>query len=217
MYKRFNGTVEIISISLLVLQLYFALTSNSALNLVPFFISCFIYLVLTLVLYYSLSPKVVFKTNSDLSCFGTKSNLTDSDKDLFISKAVFYSALFKLFLLLIPGQILLINIISLNSVLLNTISTFAIIFLAFYELLLMNYNLIKANGYMDATMKDTLSKGVFYNNPNDKRTVIDKPVGIGSTINLATKDGKIILWVLLAIPITIITLLVVVFSLTDKL
>ncbi len=37
--------------------------------------------------------------------------------------------------------------------------------------------------------------GMFYNNPNDKRTMVEKRFGIGLTANMATKTGKITIWV----------------------
>lgn len=38
--------------------------------------------------------------------------------------------------------------------------------------------------------EDYYWRGSFYNNPNDSRTLVDKRIGIGQTINLGTKKGK---------------------------
>lgn len=37
--------------------------------------------------------------------------------------------------------------------------------------------------------------GMFYNNPSDHRTMVDKRFGIGMTCNMATRTGKITIWV----------------------
>lgn len=37
--------------------------------------------------------------------------------------------------------------------------------------------------------------GMFYNNPGDKRTLVEKRFGIGMTTNMATRTGKVTIWV----------------------
>lgn len=37
--------------------------------------------------------------------------------------------------------------------------------------------------------------GMFYNNPHDKRTFVEKRFGIGMTTNMATRTGKVTIWV----------------------
>ncbi|MBU1095248.1 MAG: hypothetical protein CVV23_08790 [Ignavibacteriae bacterium HGW-Ignavibacteriae-2] len=64
---------------------------------------------------------------------------------------------------------------------------------------------------------DVLRNFIIYYNPKDKRAVVDKPFGLGSTINFATKEGKIIFAVLISIPITILLIIFIVLGITGKL
>lgn len=38
--------------------------------------------------------------------------------------------------------------------------------------------------------------GLYYNNPHDNNTFVEKRVGIGMTVNVATRGGKIIIWMI---------------------
>ncbi|OGU63941.1 MAG: hypothetical protein A2499_03570 [Stygiobacter sp. RIFOXYC12_FULL_38_8] len=54
---------------------------------------------------------------------------------------------------------------------------------------------------------------IFYYNKKDNRSIVDKPIGIGSTINFATKEGKFIFLLLLFPPIVIVVSILILKSL----
>lgn len=55
--------------------------------------------------------------------------------------------------------------------------------------------------------EDYYWRGSFYNNPNDSRTMVEKRIGYGQTINIATKKGKIAYYgLIIGLPALLITL-----------
>jgi len=84
----------------------------------------------------------------------------------------------------------------------------------FVLIVLLEWPFIKANAKVKELKRDILADsdddhywiwGLIYNNPKDKHTMVSQRVGMGTTINLATKAGKI--WwavtviVMLSVPI----------------
>ncbi|MDD6796062.1 MAG: DUF5808 domain-containing protein, partial [Clostridiaceae bacterium] len=63
---------------------------------------------------------------------------------------------------------------------------------------------------------DEYWKGLCYNNPNDSRFMVEKRVGIGTTINLAHPAGKVFMGVTIAIlSVVIISVLIMEFKLMN--
>ncbi|HRI47820.1 MAG TPA: hypothetical protein PK559_11995 [Ignavibacteriaceae bacterium] len=207
MFRRFDLRIEIISIICIISQLFFYVIIPG-LEIAPFIISSFLYIVLTIVMYYSLSPGVVINPNYIEKKLGTKHNLNENEKLFFLRRSIFFAGLFKFCILLIPSHFLFFQVFLGDSKYLGV--TFVILFLVigFYSLFLMGLNIIKANGYTESGYKEVLKYGIIYNNPDDKRGVVEKPYGLGVTVNLATNEGRLILGVLLAIPLTIVLLLI---------
>jgi len=57
-------------------------------------------------------------------------------------------------------------------------------------------------------------QGSFYNNPNDSRPMVEKRIGYGYTINVATTKGKIVKYsILLGIPVFLLALFLMLFRL----
>lgn len=56
------------------------------------------------------------------------------------------------------------------------------------------------NGYIDDNDDDKYWKwGVIYNNPNDKHTMVEKRIGIGTTVNVASIGGKVTNWIIVIV------------------
>lgn len=207
MLQRFDLRIEIISLICISSQLYFYLIIPG-LEIAPFIISSFIYIVVTIVMYYSLSPEVVINPNYLEKKLGTKHNLDENKKLFFLRRSIFFAGLFKFCILLIPSHFLFFEVFFGDSKYPGV--TFVILFVAFgfYSLFLMGLNIIKANGYIEVGYKEVFKYGIIYNNPDDNRGVVEKPYGLGVTVNLATNEGRLILGILLAIPLTIVLLIV---------
>lgn len=55
--------------------------------------------------------------------------------------------------------------------------------------------------------EDYYWQGGFYNNPNDSRTLVDKRIGIGQTINVGTKKGKMAYYsLIIGLPVFLLAL-----------
>ena len=69
---------------------------------------------------------------------------------------------------------------------------------------------------INLTFINTLKHGLFYYNKNDKRAIVDKPFGAGSTINFASKQGRLVFYVLMSIPLSIFIILAIIFVFVKK-
>jgi len=76
--------------------------------------------------------------------------------------------------------------------------------------------LIKANGFVNVSNKQTVLNGLLYYNPNDKRAIVEKQFGVGTTINLASKQGRLIIYILLSIPLFVIFMILFAFKIAGK-
>jgi uncharacterized membrane protein len=218
-YHRVNWIVEIVSIIILLLQFIHLLRSHSNKAAVIYFtLSCLVYFILSIVMYYSVAPSVLFNKLESPESFGQKFEISETELLNFIQKGAAFTSLFKLCLILIP---LLSSILPLlfpdNKFPFNLIAAISFFSLAFIMFIYSIQYFYKARGFTKLSFSQTLKVGLLYYNPNDRRAVVDKQFGIGSTINLASKQGRLVLWVILAIPVTIITLLLIVLRLSGKL
>ncbi|MFH0733122.1 MAG: DUF5808 domain-containing protein [bacterium] len=218
--RRTNIIIEAISVFILLLQLLIIFTHKPyhlSVTLPPLIINICMLILLSIVMYFSLSPKIVFKEFETPELFGERKSLKQNVVLFYYKRGVFYTSLFKLLLLLIPFGLQLSSLILFRfSNLLKIIYTIFMIILVLFILTLSITNFLKANGFESMTIKKTLSKVLFYYNPKDKRAVVEKQFGVGTTINFASKQGRLILYVLLAIPITIIGILFLVLVLSKK-
>jgi len=206
-YSRINWTIEIIIILVIFLQLIILDQNNSRQDaFVAFIIYWIIYFNLSIVMYYSLSPSVLFKNSDNPKADENKFELTPSEVLAYIKKGILFTSLCKLCLLLIPAFLsILFNIYGKRIAFL---APGIFLFLFFFASMMIFRSLqyfIKARGYKDITFRKTLKDGLLYFNPTVKR------------INFASKDGRLVLYVLLAIPITFISMLLIALKLAGKL
>lgn len=62
--------------------------------------------------------------------------------------------------------------------------------------------------------EDYYWRGGFYNNPNDSRVLVDKRIGIGQTVNLGTRTGKLVYYgSIIGLPVILLALFLVFLSL----
>jgi len=218
--KRFNFTAETICICILILQLILTIycpTQPLSTFLPPFIINLILYLILSTIFYFSYSKKYLIK-NFDFSLlFGNKVIISENQSLYLLNKAIFFIGFVKVIILLIPLLLSLVNYY--NLILFPFFRLIIITPLLLLVFLLIFYSIkyiVKANGYLEVTNKQVINNGILYNNPNDKRAVVEKKFGIGTTVNLATKQGRIILYVILSIPITILTLVFIILFLNGR-
>jgi hypothetical protein len=217
-YSRFNWKTEAFSLPCLILLTYdmFQLHYRSSL-MTEAFLCWFIYVLLTVIIYFSLSPANMFDKPEASAAFGDRTELSAEEAESYISSGLHFIVFFKFYLSVIPFTAGIVSVLmgGKNSML-TVLVTVALLFTAFMMITLAVQNFIKARGYTRVTFGETVRKGLFYCNPDDSRAILDKTVGTGTTVNLATKEGRMILWVILAIPATIITLIVLLKLLSGK-
>lgn len=218
-YNRMNWKVEFIIISTLLFQTFYVSHYNSnMIALVPVIMNWLVYIILFIVMYFSVSPAVLFKKLDNPKAYGSKRDLTESEILFFIEKGITRTGLFKLCILLIPVYLSLsISLFGSRIIIINLIVTTFLIASASLLIIRAIQFFIKARGFIVITFNQTINNGLIYNNPDDKRAIVDKQFGIGSTINFGSKDGRLILYVLLAIPVTVISMLYIALKLAGKL
>ena len=211
--------VEIASMIILTLQFINLLQNHSnKVAIIYFVLSCFVYFILSIVMYYSVSQSILFKKLESPELFGTKFDISESELLKYVQRGVTFTSLFKLCLILIPLFASMSSLLFPNNIFpFNIIATIFFISFAFIMFIYSVQYFCKARGFIKISFGQTLKVGLLYYNPNDKRSIVDKQFGIGSTVNLASKKGRLVLWIILAIPITIITLLLLVLGLSGKL
>lgn len=218
-YHHINWKVEIASTIILLLQFIQLLISHSNKAAVIYFVfSCLVYFILSIVMYYSVSPSILFKKIESPELFGPKSEIPETELLNYIQRGATFTSLFKFCLILIPLFASMSSSLFPNEKYpFNIIATIFFISLAFIMFIYSIQYFCKARGFTKISFSQTLKVGLLYYNPNDKRAIVDKQFGIGSTINLTSKEGRLVLWIILAIPTTIITLLFIVLGLAGKL
>lgn len=201
-YRRVNPSIEIIALAAQAFQYYFAINSE---QVVAVIVNLFVYLFLSAVLYPVLDYRYITKISDRI-----KKQLNENPKPevKYLNLAASYMNGIKLLVILFmvitsmytdAGNCALIMIPNILLLLAG------ILFLAFRSVL----NVLKAFRYPDLSAAHIFKNIMIYNNKEDNRVVIDKAFGVGSTINLATRQGKIILIVLLLPPIILFTLILI--------
>jgi len=216
-YTRVDWKVETASILILLFQFYLIQNHSSRIAVIYLILSCFVYLILSIVMHYSVSPNILFKKLENPELYGRKSELTETELLIHIKRGITYTSFFKLCFLLIPLLVSFTSVFGYRNTVFNLLLTIILIALAFLMFYKSMQYFSKARGFTEITFRQILTVGLFYYNTNDSRAIVDKQFGIGSTINLASKEGRLVLWIILAIPVTIITLLLIAFRLSGKL
>ncbi len=219
-YKPINYRIELFSVVILFVQLGFVInsTKEQLVNTLPaFLVMLFLYFITTTVFIIGYSSKHILKKTDLTSLFGKKTELEESQVLLFIKRAVNIIGIGKAIIIFIPMLLFIINhLYFLPFVLFRPLIILPLLLVFFTLLFYSIKNIIKANGYLTVTNKQTILNGIFYYNPNDKRAVVEKQFGVGTTINFATKQGKIILIVILSIPVTVLGLIFIILLLSGK-
>lgn len=209
-YSKFNFQIELINILIIVAAIVFSLTSDVQVisKVLPVFLILFLYGIITMVNYITLLESSIFKKKTKNSIdLGIESDLTVDERIAFIKTAVFHSGIFKLFITLIPVAIVFVTIYEFSQLLFVPLMI-ALVFVSVYYAFKMSYFLAMAKGLNFEDLKDFFKKGLFYYNPEDERAFVDKPVGVGTTINFASKTGRRFFVILMSVPVLIILILV---------
>jgi len=177
-------------------------------------IQIIVYGLLSTIFYFMLSPKIIFGTPKIPLEFERKP-LTESEFNIYSNNYLQSITGVKFFFILLFTSLILNKIFG-ESVY-AIVVVFAVIVIKLYLIFSFIKNVAHANGYVGFSNMDVLRNFIIYYNPKDKRAVVDKPFGLGSTINFATKEGKIIFAVLISIPITILLIIFIVLGITGKL
>lgn len=213
-YKKISWPAELLITMLIVIEAVFILQHGALQeNIAQIIVQVMIYLLLSFIFYYSLSPAVLF-SKPGVPINLKQKEITQDEQRAYINKSVLFISLLKLSVLSgFPLIYLSRRVFGINSFFPAAFVLAAV----FYCLIMFTKYLAFARGYMPESFKDIIVNIMFYYNPDDKRAVVNKPIGIGSTINLANKQGKIILATIISIPLSIILLLLLVFALSDRL
>lgn len=213
-YKKFNWWVEIFTIFLIIAEIFFVISHNALQkNISAIIVQILVYLVLSIIFFYSVTPEVLFN-ESETPIRLKRTNISKETSNSFLKIAIMYLGLTKLAIIAVFPVMIFSQMMLKTNPLIFLALNFIVIF--YFISLFMKY-LALSKGYLITKLKDVILNLIFYYNPEDERAVVDKPVGVGSTVNLATKQGKIIMATILAIPIVIIVGLFIALSLAGKL
>ncbi|MGE5431367.1 MAG: hypothetical protein ACM3QX_09845 [Syntrophomonadaceae bacterium] len=215
-YKRINWQIEAVNLLLVTGETALAFREDMLPRILPgLIVQVCTYALLSLVYYFILGPMVLFpKTNMAVPL--KKVDITEKESLRHIKRGIIYFNSTKLIISFLITSNILIQIYKLTGYY-TVFSLIILVALLFYLIVIFTRQMASAKGYVITSNKELLQNFIFYFNPADKRTVVDKPMGMGSTINLATKDGKMILGVILAIPVAIIAMLLIALALAGKL
>lgn len=211
--KRYSVIVELFCLLIIAVGYFANVHFSTAESSNSFIAALVLYGLLTPIYYLSASPKFIFKQNEVFHGLGEQTDLTLEEKNGFYDKGVFYLALSKIFIIALP------IFTDKNLNIFFEWATFGIassIILLSSSVFILSFSIrsfMNAKGYTKASLKNSM----FYYNPDDKRAMIDKRVGIGSEINFGSKQGRLVFWVLIALPISFIALLVLALALAGKL
>jgi len=203
-YHRLFWWIEGISAILLFIALY-----TNLIHKVDLIISIGIYLLLSSIFYFALDLRVVTKVSDKL-----KDELKDYNNPNIerLNKASVFINLIKVLVLLF-----IIVIGNKSMVQLNHWINAVVIVMFFGVLLILIYlylkNVLLSYSYPNTSLMHLIKNFIFYYNKKDNRSIVDKPIGIGSTINFATKEGKFIFLLLLFPPIVIVVSILILKSL----
>jgi len=212
--KKFNPLTEFFYFMLITVITVLIIKSNlPVVGFIPISISLFIYTLLTLVFLFTFT-KSTAKNKVEINL--PKVDISESLKLSYAKTTLIYIGLFKISIAALPILLFILNsqlVISKPTVFIFMILN---ILLAFCFFIFAIKYFLQHNGYLNLSIKNTLKYGLFYYNKNDKRAVADKPFGIGTTINFASKQGRLIFYVIISIPITILILLITIISFVKK-
>lgn len=207
--RRIIPAIEIFIMIILlgIFSLYLFTADKSFIQL--FIISMVIYAFLT-ALFFVISSPAILLASPNLMLKLTKKNISTDEKSRYFNKAVLYLNYIKV------SVIVLIVIIALGKnylgdniiygVIISLLLFFSFLFWTLYNLIVSIY---RALGYSDFTSKDVLTKFMFYYNPEDERSFIEKDDGLGTTVNFASPEGRRVMIILIAIPVIVITLIII--------
>lgn len=203
--KKYNIWLEIITVSILLIHLIFGIILNLHTAILIFALGSITYFVLFFALNFAL-----FKTKINDDIFfshymGERAFPSEKDQIRYMNLSVISIGFFRLLFAVIPIVIFWTD--QYLSEQFSQVSSVLLIISAFLFLISAINNLMKFHGYYKISFKERILKGLFYNNPEDKRAIVDKPFGYGSTINIGSKQGKLVLTILLAIPSFMIILI----------
>ncbi|HPN37149.1 MAG TPA: DUF5808 domain-containing protein [Melioribacteraceae bacterium] len=194
------------SITIILLTIFIVFNYLPNTTIAPIIVSIFIYLILTLAFNYSFNLKTNNKSKAEINL--PKTNISEKEKNIYINLRSLYIKAAKILIAFLP-IILVLNIYKLFIV-------FVFFMLFFISIvLIIKYHLL-SEGYLNLTFINTLKHGLFYYNKEDKRAIVDKPFGAGSTINFASKQGRLVFYVLISIPLSIFIILTIIFVFVKK-
>ncbi|MGE5400739.1 MAG: hypothetical protein ACM3S2_10060 [Ignavibacteriales bacterium] len=215
-YRRINWQIELLNLLLIGSEAAFAYQNDIFPRLLPgLIIQVCAYALLSLIYYFVLGPKVLFPKTGTVVPVELR-DISEQESLRYIKRGVICFNSTKLIISFIIITAMLMNIYHFNSYY-SLILMIILLSILLYLILQFTKNTVSARGYVLTSNKELLKNFVFYFNPDDRRTSVDKPLGMGSTINLATKDGKMIMGVILAIPISLIIMLLIALALAGKL
>ncbi|MGE5621023.1 MAG: hypothetical protein ACM3U0_00485 [archaeon] len=215
-YKRINWQIELLNLILISAEIVMGYQTHLFSKLIPgLIIQICSYLLLSLIYYFVLSPKVLFHKTRAVVPIKMR-NIPAQESLRYAKRGILCFNSTKLLISFLIGSLAFIDKYYHNSY--NAVILLIILLsVSFYLIILFTKNIASAKGYVVSNSKELLRNFVFYYNPADRRTSVDKPLGMGSTINLATKDGKIVFGVILAIPVVFIIFLLAALALAGKL
>lgn len=217
-YKRTDWRIELLCLTAFAVQIMAALSENKMdLVLAPVICELVGYLVISVILYYVLDKTAMLKPAS-FKIELEKTIINKEETNCYLSKAVSANTAIKLFIILIITSVVLNQVYYPDGRYIALVMILLLVYLVciFYCAFLYAKYAMAARGYVNIPVKFMATKMIIYYNPDDKRTIVDKAFGVGSTINLATRQGKIILWTILAIPLAIVFLVILVKAVSGK-
>lgn len=178
-------------------------------------VSLFIYCILSFAFYISYNAKYFTKRNVAIINL-PKIDISEKLKNNYVNYSRIFIGLSKLIIAIIPPVIFVLNsVTALHGIVIGVLLIVLIVKFFLIILLAIKYHLL-SEGYTKLSFLDTIKHGLFYYNKDDKRTIVDKPIGAGVTVNFATKQGRMVFYVLISIPLTIILILSIVFLVTKN-
>lgn len=178
-------------------------------------VSLFIYGILSFAFYISYNAKYFTKRNVAIINL-PKIDISEKLKNNYVNYSRIFIGLSKLIIAIIPPVIFVLNsVTALHGIVIGVLLIVLIVKFFLIILLAIKYHLL-SEGYTKLSFLDTIKHGLFYYNKDDKRTIVDKPIGAGVTVNFATKQGRMVFYVLISIPLTIILILSIVFLVTKN-
>lgn len=214
--KRFSPLIEALAALILLVQLYIIIAGKLGDQIPLLIIEIVVYGLLTLLFSYMLLGNTSYNISlGKLKVFpdSLPYEISEGQKDFYMRRSADSLNLIKLVFVIFMS---LVPLLKANALFFLILVPAFIAGLLFSIYVYTKYSLY-SRGYIKITPKEIWRKYIFYYNPNDNRAVLDKPIGAGSTVNLATPQGRVILGIILGIPITLIILLFTIFYLTGSL